>query len=48
VKEALTDFKAAVPGVDTIPAIKKWMHPAADLAGYEPLYDGLRLAGVPD
>ena len=45
---ALTDFNAAVPGVDTIPEIKKWMHPAADLAGYEPLYEGLRLAGVPE
>jgi tetratricopeptide (TPR) repeat protein len=45
---AITDFNAAVPGVNTIPAIKKWMHPAADLAGYEPLYDGLRLAGVPE
>lgn len=29
-------------------AIKKWMHPAADLAGYEPLFEGLRLAGVSD
>jgi len=24
------------------------MHPAANLAGFEPLYDGLRRAGVPD
>jgi class 3 adenylate cyclase/tetratricopeptide (TPR) repeat protein len=47
-KVALADFNAAVPGVDTIPAIKKWMHPAADLAGYEPFYEGLRLAGVSD
>jgi len=45
---ALADFNAAVPGVRTISAMKKWMHPAADLAGYEPLFDGLRLAGVPD
>ena len=47
-KAALADFNAAVPGVKTISAMKKWMHPAADLAGYEPLFDGLRLAGVPD
>jgi tetratricopeptide (TPR) repeat protein len=47
-KVALADFNAEVPGVDTIPAIKKWMHPAADLAGYEPLYEGLRMAGVSD
>jgi tetratricopeptide (TPR) repeat protein len=47
-KVALADFNAAVPGVQTIPAIRKWMHPGADLAGYEPLFEGLRLAGVPD
>ena len=47
-KAALADFNAAVPGVRTISAIKKWMHPAADLAGYEPLFEGLRLAGVSD
>ena len=47
-KAALADFNASVPGVDTIPAVKKWMHPAADLSGYEPLYEGLRLAGVPE
>jgi adenylate cyclase len=45
-KMALADFNAAVPGIDTMPAIRKWMHPSADLAGYEPLYEGLRLAGV--
>jgi hypothetical protein len=37
-----------VPGVQTIAQIKKWIQPAADLSGYEPLYDGLRSAGVPD
>ena len=47
-KAALADFNAAVPGVRTVSAIKKWMHPGADLAGYEPLFEGLRLAGVPD
>jgi tetratricopeptide (TPR) repeat protein len=47
-KAALAEFNAAVPGVDTISAMKKWMHPAADLAGYEPLFDGLRRAGVGD
>ncbi len=43
---ALAEFNADVPGIQTISAMKKWMHPAADLAGYEPLFDGLRLAGV--
>ena len=47
-KTALANFNAAVPGVTTIAAMKKWIHPMADLAGYEPLYEGLRLAGVSD
>jgi class 3 adenylate cyclase/tetratricopeptide (TPR) repeat protein len=47
-KAALADFNASVPGVKTISDAKKWLHPAADLAGYEPLFEGLRLAGVGD
>jgi hypothetical protein len=34
--------------VKPISAIKKWMHPAAELAGNESLFNGLRLAGVSD
>jgi len=45
-KAALADFTTTLPDVKTITAIKKWMHPSADLADYEPLYEGLRLAGV--
>jgi TolB-like protein len=45
-KAALADFTTTLPDVKTITAIKKWMHPSADLADFEPLYDGLRLAGV--
>jgi tetratricopeptide (TPR) repeat protein len=45
-KAALADFRSSVAGVETIAAIKKWMHPSADLTGYEPFYEGLRLAGV--
>jgi tetratricopeptide (TPR) repeat protein len=45
---ALSDFNAAVPGVRTVSAIRKWIHPGAELAGYEPLFEGLRLAGVPE
>lgn len=45
-KAALADFTATLPGVNSIAAIKKWLHPSADLADSEPLYDGLRLAGV--
>jgi tetratricopeptide (TPR) repeat protein len=45
---ALADFDASVPNVKTIAAMKKWVWPTAALAGYEPLYDGLRKAGVPE
>lgn len=47
-KGALADFTTTLPEVKTITAIKEWMHPSADLADFEPLYDGLRLAGVSD
>ena len=47
-KAALADFAAAVPDARTISAIKKWMGPHAVLAGYEPFYEGLRKAGVPE
>lgn len=45
-KAALADFTTTLPQVTTIAAMKKWVHPSADLADFEPLYDGLRLAGV--
>jgi tetratricopeptide (TPR) repeat protein len=45
---ALVDFDASVPNIKTIAAMKKWVWPTAALAGYEPLYDGLRKAGVPE
>jgi uncharacterized protein HemY len=47
-KAALADFTAAVPDARTISAVKKWMGPHADLAGYEPFYEGLRKAGLQD
>jgi hypothetical protein len=47
-RQALADFRASVPTVATIAQVRAWMHPAADLTGFEPLYDGLRRAGVPD
>lgn len=47
-KAAFEDFKVAVPAADSITAIRKWINPRADLAGYEPLYEGLKLAGVRD
>jgi TolB-like protein len=45
-KAALDDFATTLPDVKTITAVKKWLHPSADLADFEPLYDGLRLAGL--
>jgi TolB-like protein len=45
-KDALADFAMTLPDVKTITGIKNWMHPSADLADFEPLYEGLRLAGV--
>lgn len=45
-KTALEDFRTTLPNVKTIADIKKWLHPSADLADSESLYQGLRLAGV--
>jgi class 3 adenylate cyclase/TolB-like protein len=47
-RQALADFRASVPAVASIAQIRAWTHQAANLAGFEPLYDGLRRAGVPD
>jgi tetratricopeptide (TPR) repeat protein len=45
-KIAIDDFRANLPNITTIADIKRWLHPSADLADFEPLYDGLRLAGI--
>jgi TolB-like protein len=45
-KTALDDFTTTLPSIKTIADIKKWLHPSADLADFELLYEGLRLAGV--
>jgi DNA-binding winged helix-turn-helix (wHTH) protein/tetratricopeptide (TPR) repeat protein len=45
---ALADLQRSVPEATTLAAIRKWMNPLADLYGFQPLFDGLRLAGVPD
>ena len=47
-KAAISDLGAAVPGLDSIAAIRKWLYPHADLYGFEPLFEGLKLAGVHD
>jgi serine/threonine protein kinase/TolB-like protein len=45
---ALADFQGSVPQATTLAAIRKWMNPLSALYGYEPLFEGLRLARVPD
>jgi TolB-like protein len=45
-KATWSDFTTTLPEVNSLPAIKKWMHASADLADFEPLYEGLRMAGV--
>lgn len=47
-KSALADLTDSLPTLTSIGAIRKWMSPQANLYGYEPLLDGLRLAGIPE
>lgn len=47
-KSTLADFNASVPNVTTLTQMKQWIYPTADLYGFEPLFDGLRIAGVKD
>ncbi|HEY6455648.1 MAG TPA: TIR domain-containing protein [Steroidobacteraceae bacterium] len=47
-KSALADLAAATPALTSVTAVRKWIHPQANLYGYEPLFDGLRLAGLPE
>jgi hypothetical protein len=37
-RHALEDFHAAVPGVRSISAIRKWIYPTDALADFEPFY----------
>jgi tetratricopeptide (TPR) repeat protein len=47
-RSALAELANAVPAPLSVAAVRKWMHPQANLYGYEPLFDGLRLAGLPE
>jgi tetratricopeptide (TPR) repeat protein len=47
-RSAIGDLRASVPGLDSISAVRKWLYPHADLYGYEPLFEGLKLAGLGD
>ena len=47
-RAALADLQVLVPRLTTLSAVRQWIRPNADLAGYEPLYAGLKLAGLPD
>lgn len=45
---ALADLQALVPRLTSIRAVRQWIRPNADLAGFEPLYAEPKLAGLPD
>ena len=47
-RTALATFHTAVPEVTTVSGMRAWMKPNAELADHEPLFDGLRRAGVPE
>jgi tetratricopeptide (TPR) repeat protein len=47
-RTAIADFNRSLPDVNSITAIRKWMSPAADLAGFEPLFAGLKQMEVPE
>jgi tetratricopeptide (TPR) repeat protein len=47
-RAALSDLKGSVPALTSISAVRKWMNPHSNLYGYEPLFEGLRLAGLND
>lgn len=47
-RDVLATFREAVPEATTLTAIRRWVDPRWELAGYQPLYDALRLAGVPE
>jgi hypothetical protein len=47
-RAALADFTMLLPELKSLAAIRKWVHPSADLADFEPLYAGLAKAGVKD
>jgi tetratricopeptide (TPR) repeat protein len=44
----MTEFRSSVPQATTITALRSWIYPTSELYGFEPLFDGLRLAGVKD
>jgi tetratricopeptide (TPR) repeat protein len=48
VAAGISDLNESVSGLTSLIHVRQWMHPQADLYGYEPLFDGLRLAGLHD
>jgi TolB-like protein len=47
-RSTMAQFWASVPHARTASEIRHWMYPTADLYEFQPLLDGLRLAGVGD
>ncbi len=47
-RAALADLQTDLPALTSLTAIRAWMSPLADLKGYEPLFEGLKLTGLHD
>ncbi len=47
-KTALADLQSDVPSLTSLTPIRQWISPLAQPHGYEPLFQGLRLAGLKD
>ena len=45
-KATLADLQSDVPSLTSLAATREWISPQADLQGYEPLFQGLRLSGL--
>jgi tetratricopeptide (TPR) repeat protein len=47
-RAALADLQTDLPTLTSVAAVRDWMGQLADLKGYEPLFEGLRMAGLHD
>lgn len=47
-RQVLADFHSSVPTATTISTIRTWLADSATFKHYEPFYEALRFAGIPD
>jgi tetratricopeptide (TPR) repeat protein len=47
-RDALQEFRSAVPAVGSVTQLRRWLSMRNVLARHEPFYDALRRAGLPD